>query len=285
MWFLDRKDIFSKRVGAYGNTPLRIAFFGFFMLLAACTKQEHVDLFLNIENALAPAGLVAEELPLRQQVKKFRVYVTGSGISVPILLEATPDGAGISLKDIPEGDQRTLLVEALNNENMVVRRKEIKNITIDKQKLEPITVSLNTVPIFLNLRNGNRVIVTRLMMQGSGEPNHQIEVQDASFNQSLVLKDNQTGLEFAEAKLSLGQFNFLPPELALGRHTFILRDLTNGESSQVTVRLAPPGSLPGTGIVSFGQSKSPAITSGAVPFYSFDTDLAHFPHVMSRSKP
>ena len=149
------------------------------LLTQACTRHETLELTLVIENALGPAGLSLETLPQIQQVSRFVVTVTGDDITEPVVIPLTVDTTGTSLEDIPDGASRTFLVEAFNSEGIVVRRRQISGITVDQDSTEPIVVSLNTVPLFTNLRDGNSVIVTRLMLLGLGEPGNSLEVDDA----------------------------------------------------------------------------------------------------------
>jgi hypothetical protein len=251
--------------------------------VSACTKHENIELTLVIENALAPAGLSAESLPNIQRVSRFVVTVTGEDLEEPVVINLDSDTTGTSLEDLPEGTSRTLLVEALNAEGIVVRRRQIDGVTIDKDNTEPIVVSLNTVPLFTNIRNGNRVIVDRLLMLGVGEPGGSLEINDEYGGSTAALIDIAVGDSVITPSIDMGDFSFLPSVLSQGMHTFTLSDLDTGESSKVTVRLVPPGSLPGTGIVSFGGISASHITSGGIPMNSFDTDLAHFPGVMFRS--
>lgn len=252
------------------------------LLTVSCSKSETVELTLIIENALAPAGLSAASLPQIQQVAGFVVTISGEDLDQPVILNLDTDTTGTSLKDIPYGSSRIILVEAKNSEGMVVRRKEVTGITIDREQTEPIVVSLNTVPLFTNLRDGSRVIVTRLQMLGVGEPEGRLEIMDDFGGTQDVLFDMIVGDSLVSPSISAGDFTFLPPELSLGMHTFTVSDLDNGEQSSVTVRLIPPGSMPGIGIVSFGGMDLTHVTSGGIPWNSFDVDLAHFPDVLLR---
>ncbi len=253
------------------------------LLSTACTRHENVNIDLIIENALSPAGLSVEQLPEIQRVVRFVVTVTGEDLAEPVVINLDADSTGTELNELPDGTARTFLVEAFNSEGMVVRRKQIMNVTIDKDNAEPIVVSLNTVPLFTNLRSGNRVIVNRLKLLGVGEPGGRLEIDDATEGSSDVLLDVSLGDSVISPSISLGTFTMAPDTLALGRHTFTVRDLDNGEQSQVSVRLIPPGSLPGIGIVSFGGIEASHVSAGGVPVHSFDVDLAHFPGVMQRS--
>lgn len=252
-------------------------------LCFACTKQERIELTLIIENALGPAGVDLEKLHPIQKVSRFVVTVTGDDMEEPVVINLNADTSGTNLDEIPEGAERIFLVEALNAEDVVVRRKMITGITIDKDQAETIVVSLNTVPLFTNVRDGNRIIVNRLKLLGVGEPGGSLEIMDGEEGSTGVLMDVSVGESVITPSLSVGDFNFQPPELALGMHTLTLRDLDTNEQSQVTIRITPPGSIPGTGIVSFGYIDQTHITSGGIPMSSFDADLAHFPDVLLRS--
>lgn len=253
--------------------------------LNACSGHETVQLTLIIENARGPAGLDLSQLPSIQQVTSFLVTVTGEDLEEPVVMNLDASTASTDLNDVPVGTARTFSVEAFNSEGMCVRRNEISGVTVTKEATEPIVVSLNTVPLITNLRNGNKVISTRLRINGVGEPGGSLEFIDIPEETQIesLLFDVALGDDVISPSMSLGTFNFNPPTLAIGDHTFTVRDLDTGEKSDVTVRLIPAGSLPGTGIVSFGAINASSVSSGGIPWSNFDTNLAHLPDIMTRS--
>ncbi len=251
--------------------------------LACSPGVNNVRLQLIIENAFAPAGLAVEGLPSIQQVTNFRVTITGPDIEEPVVETLAANDATLEISDLAEGDQRTLVVEALNRNDFVVRRGQVEDLTITKEPPEPVTVSLNTVPLFTNLKEGNRIIVSRLRMLGVGEPGNSLEIDDQTTGDPQVLLNVSSSDSVVQPSMTAGDFSFLPPELSLGWHTFMIRDLDNGEKSEVRVRLVPPGSLPGTALVPFGGLGTSHVSTGGIPYNSFDTDLAHYPGVMVRS--
>lgn len=216
-------------------------------------------LVMAVKNATRPASLSAELiLPEPLRVKTFRVVVTGEGMSA---IEAvfSGDSRGGTISGIPVGDDRKVLIEALNSAGIVIRRRKLSGIKIGKGNPTPVVATLLSVPFVTSPSDGNLVTQTRLIFKGYGEPGGSIEVVDISESDSAVLSDLGTSLESVSPSLSDGGFVFRPPALAVGPHTFVVRDPGTGEESQVTVTLVRPGRLPGVTISAAGLKNN---TSG-----------------------
>jgi hypothetical protein len=218
-----------------------------------------------VYNAHRPAGLAADEpLPEVLQVETFRVLITGEKMD-PVEIFFPGDAAGGSIKGIKKGENRTVLVEAINKFGQVVRRREITGVAIRGGKETPIVASLLSVPIVTNLKDGNLVTQTRLVFQGYAEPGGSLEIED-SYNSALsVLPDLSSSSNMISPSLSLGGFTFKPPVLPLGPHTFTLRDPESGEESQITLILVRPGRQPGVGLTSAGKIVSAATDTAGGP--------------------
>lgn len=240
---------------------------------------------LILENARAPVGLSEDQLPEVQKVRRFRIIVEGTDLSEPFELALPVETQKTLLADIPEGQTRILTVEALNLYGEVVRRRRLEGITIDKEIREPIVVSLLTVPLFTNLRDGNVVVVSRLEILGVGEPGGRVEIEDQHQGTAEMLVDQSTGQLRLSTSQDLGQFGLVPPSLGLGLHLFRVRDVETGEQSEKLVRLIPAGSMPGSALTAVGHVDHSHVSSGGTPYGGMNATSANFVDVLLRVIP
>lgn len=218
-----------------------------------------------VYNAHRPAGLAADEpLPEVLQVETFRVLIAGDKMD-PVEVFFPGDASGGSIKGIKRGENRAVLVEAINKFGQVVRRRQITGVKISGGKETPIVASLLSVPIVTNLKDGNLVTQTRLVFQGYAEPGGSLEVEDDFNGSPSIVPDLSTSASMISPSLSLGGFTFKPPVLPLGTHTFTLRDPESGEESQITLTLVRPGRQPGIGISATGKIISAATDTSGGP--------------------
>lgn len=250
--------------------------------IGACSGQRQINLTLILENARAPAGLHETDLPEIQRVQSFVVTISGSDLSEDVVTSFSAETASMQVQDIPEGETRTLTVEALNSEGMVVRRRALEEITIDKDTTEPIVVSLNTVPLFTNLRDGNRIIVSRVRIRGVGEPGGRVVLED-SFNGSISpLLDISSDDVSLSTSAGAGDFNLVPASMNLGTHSLLVRDPDTEEFSEIKVRVVPAGSLPGTGLSAYGASAVGHVVSGGTPYGGMNNQMGNFSNILVR---
>lgn len=240
----------------------------------ACTPPKEMSgnpagagfIALQIENARSPEGFSAlsiSALPSpRLEVVKFKVTVTGEGIEPPILVEADRAATEIEVLGIPPGPARSILIEALNSEGEVIRRRRIDNVTISPGVVTPIQTSLNTVPLILNLRNGGIVITRNLKIVGFGEPGSTLEVTSETKDGTLSLAISPDGDPIVVSpSLSTGLFELIPGERPLGRQTITVTDNGSKESSSVTVSVITGDDRPGRRISPAG-ALGPSISVG-----------------------
>ncbi len=227
-----------------------------------------------VKNSRRPAALAATSpLPDILNVERFRVVVSGSDFSPPIEVFFPSDTASGQISGIPVGDNRTVLIEALNHTGMVIRRRELSGISIAGGEPTPVVATLLSVPIVTNLSNGNLVTQTRLMLKGYAEPAAGLQVEEINgATPSSVLTDISTSSSVVTPALSDGGFEFHPQLLALGPHTFRIRDTGTGQENIVTVTLVRPGRTPGVGLGLAGKTL-PASRSTATSLGRFSETL------------
>ncbi len=241
---------------------LLVGWISAFLFFAGCgAKGQDPQFSLNAQNAYCPAGLdKSKTLPDVLQVQKYRITVSGADLS-PMQFEAPGNASGMALDNIPKGDNRTVLVEAINNRSQVICRRELQGVSIQGGTSIPIAFSLLAVPFIANLSDGNLITQTRLVFQGYGEPAGAVEITDEFGGSETVLTDLNTNEELVSPSVQDASFGFKPAILSLGEHTFHVRDIQTGQESQVKVTLVSPGRPPGmainvTGAITVTRSQS-----------------------------
>lgn len=204
---------------------------------------------LDIENSRAPEGysaLTISDLPSpRLVVTKFRVTVSGEGIDPILTSDADASATEIEVLGIPPGPNRSILIEAFNSDGEVIRRRRIDGVTISPGVVTPIKTSLNTIPLILNLRNGNIVDARNLRISGFGEPGSTIEITSQTKDGPLSFSESVGGSPpVISPSLSTGLFELSPSQRPVGRQTITVTDTGSEESSSVSVLVIegePPG--------------------------------------------
>jgi hypothetical protein len=214
---------------------------------AACGGKK-LETLVSLENAYCPAGKAgAAALPDVLKIESYRVTISGDDFD-PIVVTLDGKTASSPVEDIPKGEDRTLLVEALNNRGQVICRRELTGIEIKGGKIALVELSLLAVPFVANLSDGNVVTSTRLTFQGYGEPAGAVEIIDTFNGSETVLTDLDTNSELVSPSENDATFKFRPAVLPIGGHLFTVRDYQTGQQSQVAVTLVAPGRTPGTGL-------------------------------------
>lgn len=219
------------------------------LLACASSSSEQGTILLAVKNAQEATLSFRAPVPDILKVETFRVVVSGDDFQ-PI--EASFPGNSTSgvLSGIPLGDNRTVLIEAINKKGQVVRRNQITGIKIQGGDPTPIEATLFSVPVATTPAEGSLITQTRLIFKGYAEPGGSLEIEDnLKDSPSSLLLDLNTSDNLVSPSLSDGSFTFQPPFLPTGVHTFIIRDPESGEESQITVTLVQAGLEPGTGMI------------------------------------
>lgn len=209
---------------------------------------------LSVSDSYKPASVSdPSTLPEVLQVTSFHVAISGDNFST---IEATfsGDAAGGQIEGIPVGENRRVLVEALNANGVVVRRREISNVRITGGDVTPIVASLLSVPVVTNVSNDNMVTQTRLFFRGYAEPAGSLQVWDSyQGGESRLIEEASVRSDVISPSLSDGGFNFRPSALPLGAHLFTLKDPSSGEETKLQLTVVKPGREPGVGNHSAGN--------------------------------
>ena len=232
---------------------------------------------IGLEGAGIPAELAAQNPIL--QITQFRATVTADDIETPIIATAEPTATEIRIETVPYGDNRTILVEAVNARGDVLRRRRIEGLEIRKGVVSNVRGRMNTVPIALNLTSGTIIPVGRFRIDGFGEQGSSIrvisEAESGAIPFTPVNPSESSLLPLASASIDTGLFQFSQRPSAFGKQTITLRDESTGESSQVMVYIVN-GQLPGRRLSAAGAI-NPTTTVGSAFGYTPD---ANFPLVL-----
>lgn len=263
-------------------------------LLGACEQGGGEGFIaLEVKNARAPEGIDSAGLSTLQGfrvaqeqsgdpvdplvVTKFKVTIAGEGIDPPITVTADASATQIEVLEIPKGPGRIILIEAYNGEGMVIRRRQLTGVTIKGGVVTPIKTSLNTIPLILNLKSGNIVLVKNFKIVGFGEPAGSLSVDAQSSNQSVSMNQSVEGFNLiVSPSVSDGLFEFDPPVFLMGQQTITLTDEATGESSSVSVTVIDGSYQPGRRLTPTG-TLGPALTGGTS--YGASRE-GHFPKVL-----
>ncbi len=238
------------------------------IFLSACGSPEGETVGFSVDHAYCPAGRsVIDSLPEVLRVETYRVVISGDGIDPPIEYTFAGNTISAPIEGIPKGEDRTILVEALNSTGQVICRRRLEGVKIEGGKMISLSIPLLSVPFVTNLSDGNVITQTRLFFRGYGEPAGAIEILDNFNGAETPLVDLNTVSDLISPSISDAGFSFLPAVLPTGTHTFTIRDAGTGESSEVTVTLIGPGRTPGMGINTAGAfhlTETDAVGSGGL---------------------
>lgn len=246
---------------------------------------------LEVENAYQPANISLPEDALSEKaqsatgpkgqetlrVTKFKVTISGQDIVSPIVAEAQADSRQMQVLGIPPGTDRSVLIEAFNSSDEVIRRRLIDGITINAGVVTPLRTSLNTIPLIMNFRNNSVIISKYFHVVGFGEPGSVLKVESDNDSQKVELSQSVAGqTNVISPSESEGLFDFRPDSIPLGKQKITLVDKNTGESSSRTVVLVDAEDRPGTRFVS-ASAKGMQLTAGSA---SGGAPGSHFPLVM-----
>ena len=187
------------------------------------------------------------------QIVQYKVTVSAIDLEVPIVaaFDATAESGVVS--GIPVGKNRIVKVEALNQNNAIIRDGETLNLEIKAGTVTEAVVQMLSVPVFANLSDGNSVPNTRFKALVFSDEKNPVSIEDEFDGVALPLFDVSANMAEVYPDISTGLASFLPALLPAGEHKFTARDIKTGRETSVTLYLAD------------GEKRAPAM------FYSAGT--------------
>jgi len=186
------------------------------------------------------------------RVDKYRVTVSGEGIEPPIVAEFSGDAEEGIIEDIPTGSDRTVEVRALNPNDVAIREGEAGEVDIGGGITE-VPVTLEFVPIFTNIADGNTIENTRLVFKVFSDPANPVIVEEVTDAGAVPLIDASTNLAELNLDESTGMGRIAPALMEPGKRIFAVRDLVTGRTHEAGVTL-----VDGT-----GRRPAPVVAGGA----------------------
>lgn len=200
--------------------------------LSECSDGSCGDVRLVVYGSKSPAALSPHG-----KVKVYRVSITGPGLEGRLMADFPGDADEGVIENIPAGDDRLIVVQALNGQDLKIREGETDGVRIPGGSMAEVDVVLEAVPIFVNLRDGAIIENTRLIFQIYSESSVPAVIEDVFDEASRVLADASTNVPEISVDRATGLGRMAPSVLDPGTHTFTVSDAATGRSNVVSVRL------------------------------------------------
>lgn len=170
------------------------------------------------------------------RIEKYEVLVTGEGIQRAVVAQFPGDASEGVIEGVPAGEGRRVDVRAVNPNGSVIRAGEAQGVRVGGG-LTAVEVTLEAVPIFTNLAQGNAVDNTRLVFSVFGDPEHPAIVEEVREEGAVPMLDAASGLPEFNLDAATGLGRLAPALLEPGKRTFSVTDLATGRRSLVGVRV------------------------------------------------
>jgi len=192
----------------------------------------------------------------------YHVEIANGDSDAPIVGEFSGDAKEGVIKGVPIGVGKIITVSAKNGKGQIIRNGIAKGIKI-LSGINDVDVDIKSVPIFTNISDGSVVDNTRLVFRIFSEPNHDVSIEDVS-NGNAALPDISTGRSDVQSDISTWMASLSPPLPPAGKHTFRVKDLSNGEYSEVSVKLLDGTRMRPAPLMSASASKKGWFESGSI---------------------
>ena len=171
------------------------------------------------------------------KIVSYRVTVKGLGMPAPVVAEFSGDAAEGVVTGIPIGEDREVIVEAINPNDLVIRQGEKQNVEIESGKVAEAEIILEPVPIFANIADGNTINNTRLIFSIFSDPSGHVVVEEITNNISAALVNASTSMPEVNLDAVTGLGKMAPEIQPPGQHSYQVKDLNTGRSSIINVVL------------------------------------------------
>jgi hypothetical protein len=190
-------------------------------------------------------------------IVSYRVTITGDGIESPIVSEFDGSVTEGRIDGVPVGSNRKITVDAINPNSLIIRQGETAGVEIAGGEIAKADVTLESVPIFTNIADGNTIDNTRLIFQIFADPSGELVVEDVSVDSSSVLADASAEDSRVNLDTSTGLGRLAPVLQPEGQHRYKVRNLVTGRSTIITVNLADGTKRKGAPFFAAGDTQLP----------------------------
>lgn len=191
------------------------------------------------------------------RIVTYRVTISGDGIDSPITAEFDGTATEGVINGIPTGGGRQLVVEAVNPNSAIIRQGEKSDVKVEGGKTAEVEVTLESVPIFTNLADGNDLDNTRLAFQIFSDPANPVVVEDVTSDAPSALADVSTQAAEINPDTSTGFGKLAPVLQSTGQHKYTVRNVNTGRYSTVVVNLMDGTKRKGAPFFAAGDHASP----------------------------
>lgn len=206
------------------------------------------------------------------RIVSYRVTVNGSDMSSPVVAEFSGDSAEGLISGIPIGEDREVVVEAINPNDLIIRQGEKQNIKIEGGKVAQTEIVLESVPIFANIADGNTIDNTRLIFKVFSDPTCRVVVEELTDNKGEALINASTAALELSMDAATGLGKMIPEIQPPGQHSYQVKDLNTGRSSVINVILVDGTKRKAASFVAageFGENFSPSRLSYGLALLPF----------------
>ncbi len=200
--------------------------------LSECGDGPCGDVRLMVYGAKSPTALSPHG-----QVKMYRVSIAGPGIEGELIADFPGDAEEGFIENVPAGDDRLIVVRALNGQDLKIREGEAEGVQIQGGSTAEVDITMEPVPIFVDLRDRSIIENTRLIFRIYSESTAPSVVEDVFNAASTMLVDASTNVSEIAVDGATGLGRMAPALLDPGTHAFTVSDAATGRSNQVSVRL------------------------------------------------
>jgi len=171
------------------------------------------------------------------KILNYKVTITGTPLTDPIIQYFPVDTEEATFEGFPHGSVIQVMVEALNTNNICVRRGRSEDITIIGGQTVTSILTIYNVPIFANVYDGAIVYNNRFSPKIFAPGQIPFELSDL-FNGSTSSVEDQITHETLfsiSADISDAILTINAPMFDLGIHELTVQDPTTSEASTVQI--------------------------------------------------
>jgi len=187
------------------------------------------------------------------EIDFYRATITGIGIDFPIIAEFDGKAENGTMSGIPVGNDRVITIDAVSKRGEIIRKGIRDNVLVEGNKVNDIEISLNSVPIFTNIKNGNTIPSTRLRPEVFADPGETVEIIRVINEQETPIFNISSNTSEIYADTNSGLATLDPMDIGLGEYSLIVRSLETGYESSVDIKIIDGTKIKAAPLYSLGS--------------------------------